>query len=65
MQPVRPGADRDRGAAPVSDKALIIVALWLVASFFAGIAVGKAFRYGRTGSTKYRPDIDEDYCDGC
>ena len=49
----------------MSDKALIIVALWLVASFFAGIAVGKAFRYGRTGSTKYRPDIDEDYCDGC
>ena len=37
----------------MSDKALIIVAVWLVGSFFFGILVGKLFRYGRTGTTKY------------
>ena len=45
----------------MSDKAVIIVALWLFGTFWFGVLIGRMFRYGRTGTTRYT----EERCDEC
>jgi hypothetical protein len=45
----------------MSDKALLIVLGYMATSFGFGVIVGKAIRYGRTGTTRYT----EEDCDGC
>jgi hypothetical protein len=43
----------------MSDKAVLIVLIYMALSFGFGILVGKSILWGRTGSTKYRGDDDE------
>jgi hypothetical protein len=37
----------------MSDKAVMVVLLYMMFSFFFGVFVGKAIRVGRTGTTRY------------
>jgi hypothetical protein len=43
----------------MSDKAVLIVCGYLIASFVLGVLVGKLIRWGRTGTTK--PECDHDW----
>lgn len=46
----------------MSDKALLIVLVYLIVAFGLGVIVGRAIRWGRTGTTKY---TEEERCDEC
>jgi hypothetical protein len=45
----------------MSDKAVMVVLIYMMFSFGFGIFVGMAIRWGRTGTIRYT----EEDCDGC
>jgi hypothetical protein len=46
----------------MSDKAVLVVLLYMAFAFGFGVLVGKSIRWGRTGTTRY---TEEERCDEC